>query len=348
METTHRKLYFPGIISEEFGWACTGILTAILANTLASSPVIHFGNDDQKKEYLGRIMHEPLICAYAVTEPSAGSDVAAVKTTAVKKGDHWLLNGQKMWITGAGEANWYFVLARTATDPKVKPHEALTGFLVDRSTPGVTVGRKENLMGQRASDTRSITFEDVLVPAKNVIGAEGKGFLVAMGAFDRVRGPAIAGAVGLAQRALDEATKYALERKAFGMTISSYQAIQFKLAEMAIGIESARLACLKASWLYDTGKSNTLMASVAKVLGKIIRISLIHSFDTDRTSLYEFTASDIANKAASEAVQIFGGNGYSADYPVEKLMRDAKIYQIYEGTSEIQRIIIARELLRAK
>lgn len=312
------------MVDEEIAWACTGILNAICGSGLGMTPVVMFGTDEQKKEYIGRMTSEPLVCAYAVTEPSGGSDVAAIKTTAVKKGDEWIINGQKMWITGAGHANWFFVLARTNSDPKAKQSEAMTGFIVERSTPGITIGRKEKNMGQRASDTRGITFEDVRVPAKNVLAGEGKGFLIAMAAFDYTRPPVACGATGLAQRALDEATKYAFERKAFGTAIMNHQAIQFKLADMAVGIETARLAYQLACWQIDNGRRNTYMASIAKCL-----------------------AADVANKAANEAVQVFGGNGFNTEYPVEKLIRDAKIYQIYEGTGEIQRIIIARELLKA-
>jgi len=193
---------------------------------------------------------------------------------------------------------------------------------VERDTPGLTPGRKEINMGQRASDTRGITFEDVRVPKENVLIGEGAGFKIAMGAFDKTRPPVAAGATGLAQRALDEATKYALERKTFGVPIAHHQGVSFLLADMAVGVETARLAWQRAAWDVDNGHKNTLSASVAK--------------------LY---AADVANKIASDAVQVFGGNGFNTDYPVEKLMRDAKIYQIYEGTSQIQRLIISRELI---
>ena len=314
------------MIGEEISWACTGIGTAIAGSDLGQAPLMMFGNEEQKKEYLGRMVAEPLVCAYAVTEPGTGSDVAGVKTRAEKKGNDWVINGQKMWITNAGHANWFFLLARSNPDPKAKASEAFTGFIVEAATKGVTVGRKEINMGQRASDTRGITFEDVVVPAKNVIGKEGMGFRIAMGAFDLTRPPVACGAVGLAQRALDEATKYSFERKTFGTQLMNHQAIQFMLADMAIGIETARLAYQKAAWLFDRKEKNTYWASIAKCL-----------------------AGDVANKAAADAVQIFGGNGFNTEYPVEKLMRDAKIYQIYEGTAQIQRIIIAREhLTKAK
>uniref|UniRef100_A0A646QIM5 Medium-chain specific acyl-CoA dehydrogenase, mitochondrial n=1 Tax=Hemiscolopendra marginata TaxID=943146 RepID=A0A646QIM5_9MYRI len=310
------------LVTEEIAYGCTGIKTALEANSLGQMPVIIGGNDAQKKKYLGRMTEEPLMCAYCVTEPGAGSDVAGIKTKAEKKGDQYVLNGQKMWITNGGVANWYFVLARTNPDPKASAGKSFTGFIVDADAPGVIKGNKEKNMGQRASDTRGITFEDVLVPKENVLMAEGAGFKLAMGAFDRTRPPVAAGAVGLAQRALDEATKYSLERKTFGHLIAEHQAVAFLLADMAIGVETARLAWMRAAWEVDQGRRNTYYASIAKAL-----------------------AADVANKAATDAVQIFGGNGFNTEYPVEKLMRDAKIYQIYEGTSQIQRVIISREYL---
>mmetsp|Transcript_5066 Transcript_5066/g.5953 ORF Transcript_5066/g.5953 Transcript_5066/m.5953 type:complete len:413 (+) Transcript_5066:103-1341(+) len=306
------------IIQEELAYACTGMMTAIEANSLAQMPLILAANDEQKKKYLGRMTEEPLKAAYGVTEPGAGSDVAAIKTTAVKKGDKYVINGQKMWITNGGVANWYFVLAKT--DPTAGA-KGMTGFIVDGDSPGITVGRKEINMGQRCSDTRGITFEDVEVPEENVLGTEGVGFKIAMGAFDHTRPPVAIGAVGLARRAMDEAVKYALERKTMGVPIAQHQAVNFMIADMAMNIEAGRLLTYKAAAEIDAGIRNTYYASIAKAF-----------------------AGDAANKIASDAVQIFGGNGFNTEYPVEKLMRDAKIYQIYEGTSQIQRLIIAREL----
>ncbi|EEB17644.1 ATP-binding cassette subfamily E, member 1 [Pediculus humanus corporis] len=314
------------LITEELAYACTGISTALMSTCLGQTPVLIAGNKEQQKKYLGRLIEQPLVAAYCVTEPGAGSDVSGVKTKAEKKGDEYVINGQKMWITNGGVANWYFVLARTDPNPKTPAGKAFTGFIVDRDTPGITVGRKEINMGQRASDTRGITFEDVRVPKENVLLKEGDGFKIAMGAFDRTRPPVAAAAVGLAQRALDEASKYAMERKTFGVPIFSHQAVAFLLAEMAIGVETSRLAWWRAAWEVDQGRRNTYYASVAKAL-----------------------AADIANKCATDAVQVFGGNGFNTEYPVEKLMRDAKIYQIYEGTAQIQRLIISREVFeRAK
>lgn len=310
------------VITEEMAYACTGIQTAMEANNLGQMPVIIAGNEQQKAKYLGRMTEEPLMCGYGVTEPGAGSDVASIKTRAEKKGDEYVLNGQKMWITNGGVANWYFVLARTSADPKAPASKAFTGFIVDADSPGLTKGRKELNMGQRCCNTAGFSMSDVVVPKENVLLGEGAGFKIAMGAFDRTRPPVAAGAVGLSQRALDEATKYALERRTFGTEIVNHQAVSFMLAEMAMETELGRLAWMRAAWEVDQGRRNTYYASIAKGF-----------------------AGDAANRAASNAVQVFGGNGFNTEYPVEKLMRDAKIYQIYEGTAQIQRLIIAREHL---
>ncbi|TPX38132.1 hypothetical protein SmJEL517_g00169 [Synchytrium microbalum] len=310
------------LVSEELAYGCTAIQTAFEANGLAQAPVILAANEFQKKKYLGRMTDEPLMCAYCVTEPQAGSDVAGALTKAVKKGNSWSITGNKMWITNGGKANWYFVLAKT--DMKASAGKAFTGFIVDANSPGITVGKKELNMGQRASDTRGISFEDVEVPDENRLGEVGQGFKIAMGAFDTTRPLVAAAAVGLGRRAMDEATKYALERKTMGKPIAEHQAIAFMLADMAIGIESARMMVWKSAWLRDAGQKNTYYASIAKAL-----------------------ASEVANKSAADAVQIFGGNGFNSEYPVEKLMRDAKIFMIYEGTSQVQRLIISRAMLDA-
>ncbi|XDB48514.1 hypothetical protein ABFV05_002130 [Capra hircus] len=281
------------LIIEELAYGCTGVQTAIEANSLG---------------------------ACCVTEPVAGSDVAGIKTKAKKKGDEYIINGQKMWITSGGKANWYFLLARSDPDPKAPASKGFTGFIVEADTPGIQIGRKELNMGQRCSDTRGIVFEDVRVPKENVLIGEGAGFKIAMETSDKTRPPVAAAAVGLAQRALDEATKYALGRKTFGKLLIEHQGISFLLAEMAMKVELARLSYQRATWEVDSGHRNTYYASIAKAY-----------------------AGDIANQLASDAVQIFGGNGFNTKYPVEKLMRDAKIYQIYEGTAQMQRLIIARE-----
>ncbi|OGQ26011.1 MAG: acyl-CoA dehydrogenase [Deltaproteobacteria bacterium RBG_16_71_12] len=307
------------LIDEELGWGCTGIATAMTANTLAQVPVIVAGSEAQKKKWLSPFTEAPLLCSYAVTEPNAGSDVAAIKTAAVKQGDKYLVNGQKMWITGAGHASWFFVLAKT--DPN-GGHKGMSGFVVDAKSPGITIGKKENNMGQRASDTRGITFEDVEVPADNLLGGEGEGFKIAMKAFDHTRPLVAAAAVGLARAATEHALAYARERRAFGKPIAEHQGIAFMLADMAASVEAARLLVWRAGWEIDQGRRNTIYAAMAKKCG-----------------------ADWAMQVATDAVQIFGGNGFNKEYPVEKLMRDAKVMQIYEGTSQIQRIIIARELL---
>lgn len=306
------------IITEEIAYGCTGIATALEANTLASAPIIVAGNDEQKKEFLGRLTAEPLFAAYAVTEPGAGSDVSGIRTTAKIVGDDYVINGSKMWITNGSVANWYFVLAYT--DPSLK-HRGMSGFIVPADTPGISVGKKEWNLGQRASDTRGITFEEVKIPAKYRLGNEGEGFKIAMSAFDHTRPAVSAGAVGLGRRAMDEAISYAKTRKTFGVPIASHQAISFMIADMAKDIEAARLLVYKAAWMIDRGDRNTKFAAMAKAF-----------------------AGDMAMRVSTDAVQCLGGYGYSEEYPVEKLMRDAKIYQIYEGTSQIQRLIIAKEI----
>ncbi len=306
------------IIEEELGWGCTGIATAITANSLAQIPVIVAGSDEQKRKWLAPFASEHHICAYAVTEPSAGSDVAAIQTIAVKKGDKYVLNGQKMWITGAGHASWYFVLAKTDKDAG---HKGMSAFIVPKNIPGVTIGKKERNMGQCASDTRGITFEDVEIPVENLLGKEGDGFVIAMKAFDHTRPLVAAAAVGLARAAMEHAISYAKERKTFGKPLWHHEGISFMIADMASDVEASRLLVWKSASLLDQKKKNTLVAAYAKRF-----------------------AADSAMRIATDAVQVFGGNGFNREYPVEKLMRDAKIFQIYEGTSQIQRVIIAREL----
>ena len=311
------------IMAEELAWGCSGMQTAIEANTLGQMPVILAGSDEQKKKYLTPLTEAPIKVAYCVSEPGAGSDVASITTRAEKKGDKWIINGAKMWITNGGVAQqsggWYFVLART--DPKAGAGKAMTGFIVDANTPGITVGDKLINMGQKCSDTRPIFFEDVVVPEENVLGKEGMGFKIAMGAFDNTRPPVAAGAVGVARRAMDEALAYALERKTMGTQIFNHQAVSFMLADMATNIEAARLLTWKSASEIDSGRSNTMFASMAKVF-----------------------AADMCNKTVTDAIQVFGGAGFNCEYPVEKLMRDAKIYQVYEGTSQIQKIIIGRHM----
>ena len=317
------------LLLEEIAFACAGVNTTLAANTLAAMPLLIAGTDEQKRKYLGALTAGdgkggPLYAAYACSEPDAGSDVAGMRTRVEKKGDEYILNGQKRWITNGGVASWFTTFA--TFDPKLK-HKGITAFVVDANTPGVKIGKKENKMGQRASLTNDVIFEDVRVPKSALIGEEGAGFKVAMKTFDRSRPWIAAGAAGLIRRSLEECRAYALERKTFGVPIAQHQAVQFMLAEMAIAYENTRLLYMKASWLVDSGqgKSDSIVSCVAKAYG-----------------------ADAAMRVTTDAVQIFGGYGYTKEYPVEKLMRDAKLLQIYEGTSQIQRIVIARNLLSEK
>ena len=310
------------LIAEELSSFCSGMYTALEANGLAQAPLIVAGNDAQKKEFLEPLTQAPLMAAYAVTEPHAGSDVQGIKTTAKKVGSDYVINGSKMWITNASVANWFFVLAYTDKEAGVK---GMSGFMVPANTPGIEVGKKEKNLGQRCSDTRGIVFTDVKIPEKNRLGAEGDGFKIAMKAFDHTRPPVAAGALGVAKAAMQHAIRYAGERKTFGVPIAKHQAISFMIAEMAMNIEAARLLVWKSAYEIDQGRRNTKFAAMAKAF-----------------------AADMCNKVCTDAVQVFGGYGYSTEYPVEKLYRDSKIFQIYEGTSQIQRLIIAKEIFDRK
>jgi acyl-CoA dehydrogenase len=306
------------LIAEEIASGCTGIGTAMEANGLAQAPLIVAGSPEQKKKFLGPMLEELKFAAYCVTESQAGSDVQGIKTTARKVGDDYVINGNKMWITNSGVADWYFVLAYT---DKEQRNRGMTGFIVPRSTPGITVGKKEQNMGQRASDTRGLAFEEVVVPKANVLGAEGQGWKIAMSAFDHTRPMVAAASVGLARSAADYAIGYAKERMTFGVPIAAHQGISFMIADMAKDVEAARQLVRLAAWTIDRGQRNTRFAAYAKCF-----------------------AADVAMRVATDAVQVFGGNGFNKEYPVEKLMRDAKIFQIYEGSSQIQRLIIAKEI----
>ncbi|MCG3172126.1 MAG: Acyl-CoA dehydrogenase [Myxococcota bacterium] len=306
------------LIGEQLAWGCSGIGTAIEANTLAVAPLLFGAQESILKKYIAPMTEQLMMAAYCVTEPGAGSDVAGIKTTAVKQGDKYILNGQKMWITNGGHAKWYFVLAKTDKDAG---HRGMSAFVVEREWPGVVVGKKEWNMGQRASDTRAITFENVEVPAANLIGEEGKGFRLAMAAFDHTRPLVASAAVGVAQAAMDYAVEYAKERKTFGLPIAAHQAVSFMIADMAKDIEAARQLVRLAAFKISNGERNTQFAAYAKAF-----------------------AADACMRVCTDAVQVFGGMGYSTEMPVEKLMRDAKIFQIYEGTSQIQRLIIAKEI----
>jgi acyl-CoA dehydrogenase len=308
------------MIAEELAWGCTGIQTSLLANTLAATPIIRGGNEEQKKKYLGMLTAEPLFASYCTTEPSGGSDVAGMKTTFRAVGDEFVLNGEKCWITNASLASFYVVFA---TSNPEKRHKGIAAFIVDRDTPGLRVGKHEDKMGQRASDTAAVHFEDVKVKKQNLLAPEGEGFKLAMETFNQTRPDIGAMATGLMQRCLDECVAYAKERKTFGVPIAEHQLVQAMLAEMAIGAEATRLLYQKAAWNLDHGVRDPIVSSYAKAFG-----------------------ADRAMQTAVDAVQVFGGNGYVRDYPVEKLMRDAKVLQIYEGTSQIQRLVIAKSLTR--
>jgi len=307
------------IVGEELAWGCSGMSTAIAVNSLAILPVLVSGNETQKKEYCGR-MADGEMASYCATEPEAGSDVAGIKTTARKEGDHYILNGSKTFITGATVADFYTVFAYT--DPNTR-YNGMSCFIVDRDWEGVSVGKPFDKMGQHASDTAEVIFDNVKVPATHLLGKEGDGFLIAMKVFDRSRPGTAAGSVGVAQRALDECVRYAKDRSTWGQPLYKHQVIGHMIADMAIEVEAARLLVWKCAWAYDAGVSNTTLAAYAKAF-----------------------AAETAMKVTTNAVQVFGGYGYMSEYPVEKLMRDAKIFQIYEGTSQIQRNIVVRELFR--
>ncbi len=310
------------LLQEEIAYGCLGFNTSLTANMLGAMPLMIAGTEEQKKKYLGRLIDEPIFAAYACSEPDAGSDVASLSTKVEKHGDDYLLNGQKRWITNGGVASWYTVLA---TFDRGLRHKGIACFVVDADLPGVSTGRKEDKMGQRASNTTDILFEDVKLPKTALIGREDNGFKIAMKTFDRSRPWIAAGAAGVIRRALEESTQYALERKTFGVPIAQHQAIQFMLADMAIAYEATQLLCHKAAWNVDQGQLDSIVSAYSKAYG-----------------------ADAAMQVTTDAVQIFGGYGYTKEYPVEKLMRDAKLLQIYEGTSQIQRMVIARNLLSGR
>lgn len=309
------------MIAEQLAYGCTGIQTSMLANTLALTPILLAGNDEQKKKYLTMLTSEPVFASYCTTEPSGGSDVAGLQTRFEKKGDDFVINGEKCWITNASLASFFVVFA--TSDPTLR-HKGISAFIIDRDTPGLKVGKHEDKLGQRASDTAAVHFEDVVVPGANLLGQEGAGFKIAMETFNQTRPDIGAMATGLMQRCLDESVAYAKERKTFGQAIIEHQMVQAMLADMAISTEATRLLYRKAAWNLDRGSRDPIVSSYAKAYG-----------------------ADRAMQTAIDAVQVFGGNGYVKDYPVEKLMRDAKVLQIYEGTSQIQRMVIAKSLARS-
>ncbi|MDX1664630.1 MAG: acyl-CoA dehydrogenase family protein [Candidatus Promineifilaceae bacterium] len=313
------SLFEEVLVQEELAWGDSGISTALGVNALAMLPILIAGNEAQKEEYCGRLVSGEL-AAYCATEPEAGSDVAGIRTTARKANGHYVLNGSKTFITGATVADFYTVFAYT--DPDVR-YKGMSCFIVDRDWEGVSVGKPFEKMGQHASDTAEVVFDNVRVPEEQLLGEEGMGFLIAMKVFDRSRPATAAGAVGVAQRALDESIRYAKERVTFGKQLWQHQVIGHMIADMAMEVEAARLLVWKSALAAEQKGSNTLEAAFAKAY-----------------------AADRAMEIATNAVQVFGGYGYMAEYPVEKLMRDVKIFQIYEGTSQIQREIVVRELFR--
>lgn len=307
------------LICESLAYGCMGMNSSFMANDLALLPIVIGGSEVQKKKYLTAFTENFKIASFCLTEPGNGSDAAGIKTLFTDKGDHWEISGNKMWITNAGYADLYVVYG--TINPELK-HKGLSCLVVEKGTAGIEIGKKEDKMGHRASDTRGLTFNKVKVPKENMLGKPGDGWIIAMKTLDHSRPLVASSAVGGAQHALDEALKYAKERIQFGKPIGQFQMIQSLLANMAMKVECSRLLVHKAAWMADNNIKNTKIASYAKAF-----------------------AADACMEIATDAVQIFGGYGYSKEYPVEKIMRDAKLLQIYEGTSQIQRIVIARELM---
>jgi acyl-CoA dehydrogenase len=308
------------MITEELAYGCSGIQTSMTANTLGLTPIKLAGSEEQKKKYFGWLMSEPTWVSYATTEPGAGSDVAGMQCRATKQADgSYVLNGTKAWITNANLSSFFVIFA--TENPELR-HKGIGAFIVHRDAKGLSVGKHEDKLGQRASDTAQVMLDGVVVPASQVLAPPGHGFKVAMETFNQTRPDIGAIAVGIMRRCLDECVAYAKERKTFGQPIAQHQLVQAMLAEMAIRINATKLLVHKAAWSLDKGIRDPLTSACAKAYG-----------------------ADSAMQSATDAVQIFGGNGYVKEYPVEKLMRDAKILQIYEGTAQIQRIVIAKQLL---
>lgn len=306
------------IVGEEIAYGCMGIFTVLMASELGLTPILVGGTEEQQKRFA--ITEKAGLYAFALSEPNNGSDAAAMSTTAVLDGDEWVINGTKMWISNGGVAEWTVVFATT---DKQGGHRATVALVVPKDAPGFSYNKIKHKMGQRASLTSELVFENVRVPKENQLGGLGDGFKIAMKTLDKTRVPVAAGSVGVARRALEESVKYAKEREAFGNPIAQFQAIQFKLAEMAMGIETGRLMYQKAAWLVDQHQPHGYESAIAKAY-----------------------CSEMAFDAANEAIQIHGGYGYVGEYPVEKLLRDVKLNQIYEGTNEIQRVVISRNLLK--
>jgi alkylation response protein AidB-like acyl-CoA dehydrogenase len=309
------------IATEEMSRACGGIAVCYAASALGTFPIVLFGNEEQKKKYLPDLASGKKVAAFAVTEPEAGSDASAIKTTAKKEGEHYVLNGLKHFITNGGDAETYVVIAMT---DKNKGARGASAFIVEKGMPGFTFGKKEDKFGIRASSTSELIFTDCKVPKENLLSREGMGFIVTMKTFDMSRPGVAAQAVGIAQGALELAVKYAKERHQFGKAISSFQGIQWMIADMATEVEASRALVYAAARMVDAG---------IKDVGK-------------ESAMAKMYASDTAMKVTVDALQIFGGYGYMKDYPIEKYVRDAKITQIYEGTNQIQRNIIALEIIK--
>jgi acyl-CoA dehydrogenase len=307
------------ITVEEMAAGCAGMTTSIYVNTLGAEPILVAGTDEQKEKYLRPLTEDLKFASFACSEPSMGSDVAGIQTRVKKEGSNYVLNGSKFWITNAPHADYFTVFA--SLDPS-KRHKALCAFIVDADTPGVKTGRPVEKMGHRASTTSSVKFRDAKVPEENILGGEGKGFGIAMKTFAMTRPSIAAFATGLARAAMEYARDYVNKREVFTQKLREFEVIQFKLAEMFMKIEASRTLYLKAAWTTDNVGDATIPASVAKAF-----------------------ATDVAMETASEALQIHGGYGYIDQYPLEKLFRDAKLYQIYEGTSEVQRLILGRHVL---
>ncbi len=307
------------ITVEEMAAGCAGMTTSIYVNSLGAEPILIAGTDEQKEKYLRPLTEDLKFVSFACSEPGMGSDVAGIQTLVKKEGNHYVLNGSKFWITNAPHADYFTVFA--TLDPS-KRHKTLCAFIVDADTPGVKTGRPVEKMGHRASTTSSVVFRDAKVPEENILGGEGKGFAIAMKTFAMTRPSIAAFATGLARAAMEYARDYVNKREVFTQKLREFEVIQFKLAEMFMKIEASRALYLKAAWTTDNVGDATIPASVAKAF-----------------------ATDVAMETASEALQIHGGYGYIDQYPLEKLFRDAKLYQIYEGTSEVQRLILGRHVL---
>ncbi len=307
------------IVSEELAGGCAGMYTTMMVNALAYTPIILFGTDEQKKKFLTPHTEKMSFASFCLTEREAGSDAGALKTTAKKVGSEYVINGSKCFISNAGIANLYVVFANSKPE---KGMRGMSAFIVPRETSGLTIGKVEDKMGQRASNTAEVIFEDVKVPEENLLGKEGIGFVIAMKTLDKTRAPVGAAGVGVAKAALQYAIDYAKTRIQFGKPIALFQHIAFQIAQMAMEINAARLLVWHAAWLLDQGKPCGKESAMAKAYG-----------------------SDVAMRVTTESLQILGGYGYMKDYPMEKLMRDAKLLQIYEGTNEIQRMIISREVI---